>query len=422
METLKFNNQPKVEIEKTPQENEGLLNGQEQESGKRENIILEIDGQKIEAVKYYFEYPERIQKETGILGYERTKVTDKNFFNFYKKKTENFLNGVSLEQLGVFEYRDIINFIEDARLFFEYKKRWTNSVPERFKNFENIIEIDLIVEAFLGFSDKLTKLTLSLSNQEYPYKCLNHFIGGFASYKQTQKYQQNFAMDRFFLQKIYDVERISKEEDNKELFDHSGGSKFHIFKHTSNIKITEKLLRPRHIVDHLEDIGKDIYLVSEKGFNVSPGKFWYDMIRPHNISFGFSPFEDSFMKDYFEKVSKELLSLGFSKENDGVKTSCDISLVNKYIDKNGKDWLWKESINNIVGDTLLSEDGYPPDKLRSEIDETYIPIFIGHKKIPQLSWGHAKYAHYFNDKSFNFFKFKHADHLPVKEEVASSDS
>ena len=75
METLKFNNQPKAEVEKTPQENEGLLNEQEQESGKRENIVLEIDGQKIEAVKYYFEYPERIQKETGILGYERVKIT-----------------------------------------------------------------------------------------------------------------------------------------------------------------------------------------------------------------------------------------------------------------------------------------------------------------------------------------------------------
>ncbi len=42
-------------------------------------------------------------------------------------------------------------------------------------------------------------------------------------------------------------------------------------------------------------------------------------------------------------------------------------------------------------------------------------IFINNDKIPQLSWGHAKYAHYFNDKGFNFFKFKHTDKLPVKE-------
>jgi hypothetical protein len=45
-----------------------------------------------------------------------------------------------------------------------------------------------------------------------------------------------------------------------------------------------------------------------------------------------------------------------------------------------------------------------------------------HHEIPQLSWGHAKYAHYFNDKSFNFFKFKHADHLPVKEKLNSFES
>lgn len=366
MEKPNFNNQPKTGEEKTPQANENFLNTEEKESSKRENITLEIDGQKIEAVKYYFEYPERIQKQTGILGYERVKITDKNFLNFYRNPQSEF-------------------------------------------GHEN------------SYAYKIKKLLLSLSNKEYPHKCLNHFIGGFASDEQTKKYQQNLARDRFFLQKIYDVERISKEKDEKELFDHSGGSKFRVFRKVDNIQITEKLLRPRDIFDHQGDIGENIYLVSDEGLNVSPGNFWHMYSKPDDICFGFSPFEDDFMKDYFDKATSELILLGFSSENKAVETSCDISRVNKYIEKEGKDWLWKKPLSNIVGNrSLLVEPDTLPDRLEGPIDEAFMPIFIGHNEILQLSWGHAKYAHYFNDKSFNFFKFKHADHLPTKE-VNSSD-
>ena len=47
--------------------------------------------------------------------------------------------------------------------------------------------------------------------------------------------------------------------------------------------------------------------------------------------------------------------------------------------------------------------------------EVLIPILINHSEIPQLSWGHAKYAHFVNQKGFNFIEFKHAEHLPVSK-------
>ncbi len=44
--------------------------------------------------------------------------------------------------------------------------------------------------------------------------------------------------------------------------------------------------------------------------------------------------------------------------------------------------------------------------------EVTIPIFINHNEMPQLSWGHAKYASLMSKKGFNYIEFKHAEHLP----------
>lgn len=38
----------------------------------------------LEAESYDFEYPKRIQEETGIIGYERIKISNESRFNFFK--------------------------------------------------------------------------------------------------------------------------------------------------------------------------------------------------------------------------------------------------------------------------------------------------------------------------------------------------
>lgn len=63
-------------------------------------------------------------------------------------------------------------------------------------------------------------------------------------------------------------------------------------------------------------------------------------------------------------------------------------------------------------DDLISIKTHILNYIEGSYIETEIPILINNDELPQISWGHAKYAHYFNEKGFNFFKFKHADHLP----------
>ena len=412
METLKFNNQPKVEIEKTPQENEGLLNEQEQESGKRENIVLEIDGQKIEAVKYYFDYPERIQKETGILGYERIKILNNSF-----KRIEH-----------------------------------------------------------AGVNDILSQL----SNGEYPNYTYNHMMGGFVdTQKERDNMNKDFKDDKFFLQKIYDVSRIEKKSikgyekerifnypprlDKDDSYHSFPTSIFNLINNDDDLAQVDN--SPKHIgkiIDYKDNIEDGQYFALTQ-LNVAVGDFWHGIWgekKEKLTGFGFPVFGES----YFHNYIKESLSirLKIKKEKDFWKILNDyylgplfgMYLMSEYQKEgnstNKKDWdkeLFLKATLNITENFLKEYNiNYEPEYLDKGLmyfflnfffyqEESFLnnfrlgggydfqlPIFIGHPEIPQLSWGHAKYAHYKNDKSFNFFKFKHADHLLVKEEVASSDS
>ncbi|MBP6879924.1 MAG: hypothetical protein KBD22_00855 [Candidatus Pacebacteria bacterium] len=378
METLKFNNQPKAEVEKTPQENEGLLNEQEQESGKRENIVLEIDGQKIEAVKYYFEYPERIQKETGILGYERVKIT-----------------------------KEIMPAQEDS----------------------------------------IISLLLIMSDGEYPRYSFNHKIGGFATIEQIDKYNNFFKDNKFFLNKIYDlkafsIDSLSNPAEGRRL---EFQPNFSIFNQSTNKKIFPQNFIPTSDVLSYKDImiNGDAYATTlySMGLNCTPGGFFYGA-DTSMISIGFS-FKDPLLKEYFEEVFCAWIKLDAPQEK-LEEVVANLLIMRSFQETNISqeeyfNSLFKShNINKIIDPKFLYNASLVADYKKNGFDwgkgispatnasvvtvENYLPIFIGHKKIPQLSWGHAKYAHYFNDKSFNFFKFKHADHLPVKEEVASSDS
>ncbi|MFZ4500483.1 MAG: hypothetical protein ACOYMZ_03255 [Minisyncoccia bacterium] len=366
MEKLNPNNQPKVEIEKTPQNNEDSLSAQEQESGKRENITLEIDGQTIEAVKYYFEYPKRIQRETGILGYERVKI------------------------------------LKDSLFFVE------NNIP----------------------SEKIENILSTLSEGEYPKWTFNHKIGGYANSRQVDKYNAFFKKDKFFLSKIYSLDAFSVDDLSNPTEGRSlkVQPNFSIFDASTDKKLISQDFIPANNILKYENllVNGDAYATTlySKGLNCSPGGFFYGADE-YTISLGFS-YKDSFLKKYFEEVFCKWIKIDSS--SDRLKeVTASLLIIKSFQEKESSQ---KEYLNGLLKshgtieniDELLSGASHLVDWYMQTIGqdwhpsvENYLPIFIGHDKIPQLSWGHAKYAHYFNDKSFNFFKFKHADHLPVRE-------
>ena len=193
MENPHFKNQSKAEIEKVPPENEELLNAQEQESGKRENIVLEIDGQKIEAVKYYFKYPERIQKETGILGYERTQIPKENLYNLFKSTLSK--NNLSLPD-------EIKDYASAHRFLDKLNEKGVNMTKEEIQMYSNIDHTD---------RDMGYELLNVLSNGEYPEYCHNHKLSFHLDKKGTERHKKFFKKD-FFLGKIYDLEKIKEEK------------------------------------------------------------------------------------------------------------------------------------------------------------------------------------------------------------------
>lgn len=407
MEKPNLNNQPKVGIEKMPQENQGSFDAQEYGSGKRENITLEIDGQTIEVVKYYFEYPERIQKETGILGYTRVKIPKESIKNC---KKEEFL-------------KDVLE---------------------------------------------------NLSNGEYPNQTFNHRLGADMPREQTKKYHEYLRDDKFFLQKIFDVDRLSKSFKEIELGIPTK-DRFKYYRKSDNDFINASgKIGSTSLIENLKtnQNKSEIYAIGPEGLNTKYGFMWgedddsghgYDSLA----TFGFSS-GDHFYYNYIIKsleLYKELykkdpttylhpitniiaqiiiqdkhLSNLYEARDENHKYSlsketlkkADLDLrqyaeekINKLLEQFQLDFITDENVDKYVREKYGNPESYKKDMIThiiGEIGEPDIPIIINHDEIPQLSWGYAKYAHYFNDRSFNFLKFKHAESLPTKEDIGSSES
>ncbi|QQR50106.1 hypothetical protein IPF86_03440 [Candidatus Nomurabacteria bacterium] len=410
MENQNFSNGSAKKNEKETQNNEVSLGADsvsKKELGKKEKITLEINGQTIEAVKYYFEYPEKIQKESGILGYERTKISI------------------------------------DEKL-----------ISDEMEHYEQ--------------SKIITDLLVTLSDGEYPETCVTHKFGAYGSH---EGFKKGFAEDKFFVQKIYDLDRIEKLKDEMDpnyIFNNNG-AKLDIFNKKDNSPYSENTYGkiPEHQVYHegvlfyettpIAKIPKKILsneseFYIKKDFYLEPGNFWHG-VGIKDIGFGFSVLNDPFFLKYIEEsilLDPEPL---FKSEDSTTKDIFCIYLINEYhrlgysfisnssddktideikrkfilkIDEIAKEFLKNKILSN--GDLYNSEISmgkYATEKFLGRSgafkgnyfvgNEIKIPIFMNHDNIPQLSWGHAKYAHYFNDKGLNFFKFKHADYLPKKE-------
>ena len=430
-------------------ESQELQNIQENKAEKSETkevlkFILDDKEYELKTSSYNFEYPKNTQERTGIVGYERIKISAEDIFEFYKNYIKNMYN-LDIEKIGVNQYTDIPQFMKDVYDFYHYKEGYykDTSLPKRFNDLSNLISEDILYKiSSLDFPKFLYKVFDNLSNKEYPYMCLNHKIGAYAGNATAKEYVSNFADDKFFLQKIYDIERIKEERKNKpvnQIFNHGqesfdyAYSDFFLYDKEKDSKIFEKGVHIGNITDYADTLGQKNYAVSGKGLDVSPGRFWHGVNITDTV-LGFSPFNDLFFEEYSEKAAEILLSLKLTDSWDSAaKTSFALFLLNKYkkqvgtikqIEEIASEFLLDKNLPTLeelsinIRDIIrrvMNNEG----ELGNNINEIKLPIFIGRDDIPQLSWGHAKYAHYFNEKGLNFFKFKHKEYLPEKNSINS---
>ena len=461
----------------------------------KSKIKIEFAGKEyeIETTSYDFEYPEGIQKESGILGYKRTIIFGEEMLNIVRNHCANFgvdTNGYKdIESIGLLFWK----ILRKKQIEFGYNER-----EGRFSSIENEEQWKSYLETEEGqffinsgiFSehDWSKKLDRIFSNGEYPDRTMNHCMG---AHQYEEKHSENFVQNKFFVQKLFDIDlakkvKLGKRQDNADV---SYGPTMSVYNKNNKEHIVNT---DTHNLSKYENEihNNEIFLIGYDAFNTSVKNFW----RGENISFGFT-LNDSLFKKYIKEAYEIFLENNFDTESElmGIEqiirmiAFCNNDFYEKYkdfIDKSGllkllrnekfDDFNSKEyeleielkdkekelsqkfdeiiknflpnidrdkailkkharyskpflnKIKNVMNKQINHEDHLNPycstrkflDSMFGNIyssdqsDEIRIPIFINHDKIPQISWGHAKYAHFFNKKGFNFFEFKHSENLP----------
>ncbi len=368
------------------------------ETNKKRNQTIEIKvGEQIyslETESYDFEYPKHIQEDTGIIGYERVKISKDNL----------------------------------------------NSLIQKGFNVVDLLE--------------------KLSGREYPNNCFTHQFAAAAT-SQKDLYIEEFVKSRFFIQKIYDMNTAKRIDapftngidGNKNLIE--------IFNKKTGISIGQSIFVSdinKEPYKELLESGEYFATTSGSGFGVGVGGFNKEVVEldffDNKPGFGFSMRGGTFTKKYLEKsfeIYTKKLKGNMGKKISGPGTISyyglaailenmilmDDKIQNLFSEKKlvTIDEDIETAINNVeVKNNIKIESFFDMvgpfgktdylEKFKRDIKkkvegsdwglESKLPIFIGSDDIPQLSWGHADYAHYSNEKDFNFFKFKHTEKLPLK--------
>jgi hypothetical protein len=461
----------------------------------------------LETYSYDFEYPESIQKETGIMGYKRTIIKPENIFNLiYKSYLDNFEFDIKKEGCEDWQIEEFFRkkIDEIAKKFGKTDSGWPEHYEngqyandiyrteyfEKFREYMDTSKEGKILSSLVDTNENLyPKIIENLSMGEFPKRTFNHSMG----IHQEGEHEKEFVKDKFFIQKLFDIDLTKKIKlgdratsvDSTEpiimnIFDKSNGESIGEIDTNSLSKYEDKIKN------------NQVFLIGYDAFNTCTGRFW-GYGYSSNINFGFS-LNDNFFEEYIKKAYEIFLKNNFDtkKELIGIEqiirmiAFCDNDFFEGYkrlYKKEGnkeisekEDRDEKEKLNQIFNgirerflpninqeETILNkkimfvnnsyglgshngnedfvkkiknimdrnydginrshitEDflrlsteenftGYPGDKS----DEICIPIFINHDEVLQICWGHAKYASFINKKGFNFFEFKHADHLPNK--------
>ncbi len=413
-----------------------------EEEPKNENkgkikLLIENKEYELETNSYIFNYPERIQKETGIIGYERIRISTDSLFNVIKNELAQFLDergiGTKEEFIRIYE-----GFLEKE--YGPYSEEKRQEPVLRYKEHGRILNI-------------IEKILLVLSNEEYPYNCYTHVMGGYAG--GSSRMTREFKEDKFFLQKIYPQERMKKNDTNYGWG--NIGSWCSLYKHDGTLLNSDYNLRA------VLDLNKEtpVFAAQPKtGLNFQIGKFWsgeHESQDIRSMHFGIPMIADSFQEEYikktldiFLKIEKKEVEKGVSDKK-GIWGVLAMHVFNEFKKRNPK-FLFPQRLNGfntpgnrrgelfkkedlekfyevkekcekemgeIVNDFLIKNNlkpfGQSAVNRLSFHWEVHLPIFFNHQELPQISWGYAKYAHYFNKKGLNFFKLNHADHLPQKD-------
>lgn len=355
--------------------------------------------------KSNFEYPEAIQKETGIIGYERTIIS-----------------------------KEILKKIHE--------------------------------DTYRENGKKITEQILNLLSEGEFFHLARHEMGGYAGWKEKEVYSQNFSDQKFILQKIFDIVGIENLNDKKDTATFSHGAtdgnqiEFSLFE-KNNLKVVKERISPTQLSEYKEKIDSgEIFLCTTNGglsdrnkatllvmsggdkdekFNLSKmpnlffdkstdaGREHFGLTNDFPVSpiFAFDP-SSSHLHKYFLDVFDLYISLNKANHTNVVGADSDV-LLNLYEKVNYKEILAGNKNVSIDTNNIFKEidKEWEQDKEYKEVqkfgtrweseEEGSIPIIIGHDKIKQLRWGDSKYAVFFTEKGLNFLKIKHTDEDKVEK-------
>lgn len=465
-----INNTPK--ITETSETNEDLPQENEKRE-KGENIKtfdITIDGQQysLRAKKNVFSYPENIEKETGIKGYERLVVDKEQIFDLLNNAWKNRF-GKALTDLGVSDLdkmEDIYNSYSLVALMekegYDYTKDpdWDEL---EYKN-KSIFMRSIVNKYFLDIPRNIQR---TLSDNNFPD---NSFLFDASNDDGSGSILKE---DKFFLQKIFGMESYNKfkAKTGDKLFGKSGNPEVPKFLTIDKETYKTRKFDNNYVGRTSEEISQeyedsikknDVFYVADQGLNISEKDFFWRRVHLFSTTPAIGFYLDGYLTDYILKSIDEYRKINNANEKpviDGkivarfgtrkflrlfgmLETVTDKSykfdrysidtidemfydetgdidkishLLNKYGGRFNKDEKAKDYItlkNNEVNSRQKFEvaDNWTNGRDFSR----HIPIFINNDDIPQLRWGAAKYCSFYNKKGFNFIKIEHDDKYPGK--------
>ena len=378
---------------------------------RKEKFTLEIEGKKIEGEKYYFAYPEKVQEESGILGYERIKIPIKD------------LEGCSLysvfSELSNNEYPSrcfnhiFSGYVREDSIKNEYFNEFKKSKFFLQKIFSRDSRNRLGAYSFYHPWDTLHRIQElidkedNVANRAIPEAAIRDYLEGKKDLQADNKWifsELNCNIANFWLH-FADI-----------TIDNSVNQ--HIPSICFGFSMNDNILE-EYFKESLNII-KDI----KNSWHLSTG-FWgiTSLNGPFSYIFNLLHFNKNIQKLYFEtkdsvdkKVVERVVDEAFAKLESETSFPISESLLADFR-KRGRDNdvdgiadFKSYLVHNIISNIEWRQK-YPRVSMAHNLQEAQLPIFIGHAKMPQLSWGHAKYAHLVDEKNLNFLTFEHEDYL-----------
>lgn len=382
----------------------------------------------LETKKTTFLYPENIQKETGIIGYERQSLDYKNLQELIK---DTFKGNNNLE-------------IKNGVIFDkEFVKKHKDNIPDPKENIESFSDVkDLLkftvekhnMYGHLIFDAIGKKLCESFTNNEFPNQTFNHVMGGYEEAGESHKKQ--FISDRIFLQKVLTPEWMGKmlDQEKEKGVNFTKRNEFEFFSTETGQKIKELLIPFKDKVVSLDtgqlsecftgsDYWKNRAEFAER-FGLKSSQF--PDIKAEEIQDFLETFQEFIKKNNITLVNNDGVSVQDFAFWRGTESMIFENPAFGFSSSDGlfKEYLLKSNVlmsNKLEGNNYTSNNDYMLEhssstaeyrKTRAKEQENpdvhpSIKIFINNPDVPELRWGFCKYAVIPTEKGLNFIKMIH---------------